>query len=198
MFVKPHNRFTVEFMYRDLPNIQYFEADDYGVNNFLEQNKISSNDVIVAGFYYRHPNAKEFDDSFYLQHNLPFIFRWEKFYVERDLSSEIKLFENFNVKENEYVFIHDDHNRGFKINESKIVNKNLPIIRPINGLTNNVFDYCYLMENSIESHFIDSSFRLIFDSLKLRNTNLFYHINLLNGIKKDNTISQSFLNFNII
>jgi hypothetical protein len=109
------------------------------------------------------------------------------------------LFSKFNVKENEYVFIHDDSSRGFIIDEKNVVNKNLKIIRPVAGYTNNVFDYCYLMQNSLESHFIDSSFRLIFDSLKLRNTNLFYHLRLMNGKIKDvNTYSQSFLNFKII
>ena len=198
LFVKPHNKLTVEFMYRDLPNLEFYEGDDNEVTNFINRNGIPQEDLIVAGFYYRHPNAKEFDDSFYLQHNIPFFKRWENFYVDRDLESEMKLFKQFGLEENKYVFIHDDINRGYRINEEKIVNKDLPIIRPVHGLTNNVFDYCYLMKNSLESHFIDSSFRLIFDSLKLRNTNIFYHINLVGGVLKDNTKSQSFLNFEIV
>jgi hypothetical protein len=198
LFVKPHNRSTVEFMYRDLKNLSFIEGDDEFVNNFLKNNQIKREDIIVAGFY-NHPNAKEFDETFYLQNNLPFILRWEKFYVNRDLEKEKSIFEKYNVTEDEYIFIHDDKDRGFIIDEKKILHKDLPIVRPIPGLTNNVFDYCYLMKNSIESHFIDSSFRLVFDSLKLRNTYIFYHINLLNGVIKDkNTKSQSFLDFILI
>jgi len=40
------------------------------------------------------------------------------------------------------------------------------------------------MEKSVESHFIDSSFRLIFDSFQLRNTNIFFHINLKKGVNR--------------
>jgi hypothetical protein len=198
MFVKPHNLNTVKFMYKDLKNLFFLESDDFGVNDFFIKNQIKDSDKIIAGFY-RVPGSLQFDDSFYLQNNLPFKNRWENFYVERNMEKEKEIFNHFNVKENEYIFLHEDLSRGFKINRNHITNKNLKIIEPKKGLTENIFDYCYLMENSIESHFIDSSFRLIFDSLKLRNTNIFYHINLMDGIIKDpNTYSQSFLNFKII
>jgi hypothetical protein len=88
------------------------------------------------------------------------------------------------------------------IDEDLIVNKNLKIVRPIHGYTNNVFDYCYLMEHSAESHFIDSSFRLIFDSLKLRNSNIFYHLKMKNNIRRNgdsfSDASPGYLNFKII
>jgi hypothetical protein len=200
MFVKPHNRKTVEFMYRDLQNLSFMEFDDWQVNEFFSKNNIPDKDKIIAGFY-THPDSKSFEESFYLQNNLPISTRWENFYVERNYDSEKKLFDKFNVKENEYVFIHDDKNRGYVIDENLVVNKNLKIIRPVHGYTDNVFDYCYLMEHSLESHFIDSSFRLIFDGMKLRNTNIFYHIKMLNGSRR-NTSNWSdarcnYLNFTI-
>lgn len=197
MFVKEHNLETVKFMYKDLPNLGFIIGDDNFVGDYLSNNKIQNDDIIIAGFS-SHPKAKSFDEVFYLQNNVPLINRWLNFKVDRDYESEMGLFSKYNVKEGEYVFIHDDNSRGFIVDEDLIINKNLPIIRPIVGLTNNAFDYCYLMKNSLESHFIDSSFRLIFDSLKLRNTNIFYHINLVGGVLKDNTKSQSFLNFKII
>jgi hypothetical protein len=167
-------------------------------NNFIKKNNLTSNDLIIAGFY-RHPLSKEFDDSFYLQNNVDFNERWSNFKCERDIEKEKELFKKFNVRENEYVFLHDDISRNYEIDRLNVINKNLKIITPKKGLTDNVFDYCYLMQNSIESHFIDSSFKLIFDSLKLRNTNLFYHINLKNNVIKDSqTKSQSILNFKII
>jgi hypothetical protein len=188
-------------MYRDLKNVKFIEGDDEFVYNFLRFNNINQKDIIIAGFY-NHPNAKQFDESFYLQNNIPFIYRWEKFKVDRNLESEINLFSKFKVKENEYVFIHDDSSRNYIIDENHIINKNLQIIRPIKGYTDNIFDYCYLMQNSVESHFIDSSFRLIFDSLKLRNSNIFYHLLMKNGNRRNNDFyydaSSGFLNFNII
>jgi hypothetical protein len=154
---------------------------------------------VIYAFYYGNrlesDTFKYFDDSFYLQNNIPFANRWLNFHVERDLDSEQELFKQYDIKEGEYVFIHDDESRNFNIDESYIINKNLPIIRPKQSLTKNIFDYCYLMENSVESHFIDSSFKLIFDSLKLRNDNIFFHVKLKNGVIKDSTVSQSILNF---
>ena len=42
---------------------------------------VNINDLIVAGFW-RHPDAKEFDESFYLQNNLLFQYEISKFDIE--------------------------------------------------------------------------------------------------------------------
>jgi hypothetical protein len=228
LFVKPHNKRSVAFMYKDLPQITFHEADDTMVRRFLKKNRIDSSDIIFAGspellasatrrllaalkrrLFASHQyhlssiesydHNKHFDTLFYSQHNIPFSARWQNFFVERDVSAELKLFDTFGVVENNYVFVHDDHSRGYCIDENYIINRDLPIIRPNRELTDNAFDYCYLMQHSIESHFMDSSFRLIFDSLKLRNTNIFYHIHLRGKVVKDPTThSHSILNFTII
>ena len=201
LFVKKHNIKTVSFMLRDLNNVIIEEADDLKAQKIVNLN--FKNSIIIGFCNFPYPGAKQFDDSFYLQHGIDFNKRWSNFICDRDISSEKVIFKKFGVKEGEYIFIHDDKDRGYQIDESYIVNKELPIIRPnikINGsyLSDNSFDYCYLMQHSKESHFIDSSFRLIFDSYSLRNENIFYHINLINGVKKDNTYSQSKLDFKII
>jgi hypothetical protein len=183
IFVKPHNLETVKFMYRDLNNLNFIESNDEQTISYIKNNNILDQDLILAGFV-QHPLADDFDDSFYLQNNIPFEYRWSKFKCDRDLHKEKALFNKFNVKENEYVFLHDDISRNYEIDTSYVINKDLPIIRPIKGYTENSFDYCYLMQNSIESHFIDSSFRLIFDSLQLRDSNIFFHINLKNNINR--------------
>jgi len=183
MFVKLHNLETVKFMYRDLDNLNFIESNDGQAISYIKNNNILEQNLILAGFS-QHPLADDFDDSFYLQNNTPFEYRWSKFKCDRDLGKEKALFHKFNVKENEYVFVHDDISRNYEIDTSYIINKNLPIIKPIKGYTENSFDYCYLMQNSVESHFIDSSFRLIFDSLQLRDSNIFFHINLKNSINR--------------
>lgn len=203
LFVKSHNYETVKFMYRDLDNLSYILGEDEFVVNYLRNNNIKQEDVFVAGFY-NHPQSNYFDESFYLQNNIPFVNRWTKFKVDRDMDAEMKLFEKFEVKEGEYVFVHDDISRSLQIDEELIKRKDLPIIRPKQGLTSNVFDYCYLMQNSVESHFIDSSFRLIFDSLQLRNTEIYYHLKLKNGVYRNGGKNRredarnSILNFEII
>jgi hypothetical protein len=204
LFVKPQYIESVSFMYKDLHNLNLIPVkDDYAVVNYLKSNDIKDASITCYGGtpfgYYKHPLSKEFDDSFYLQNNLSFDKRWTDFKCSRYIKREMELFNKYGVKEGEYVFLHEDVSRGFKIDRNKIIRKDLPIIEPKSELTNNVFDYTYLMSMSYESHFIDSSFRLIFDSYKLRTTNIFYHINLLDGVIKDNTTkSQSNLNFTII
>jgi len=197
MFVKEHNLDSVRFMYKDLKNLVFLVGDDDFARNFIHVNNISKENLIIAGFG-RHPNSKEFDDSFYLQNNLPFKYRWDKFYVERDYESEKKIFKMYDVNENDYVFVHDDNKRNININNTKIVNKNLKVIKPNKKLTSNIFDYCYLMENSAELHFIDSSFRLLYDSLLNQKENLFYHVNYDGVIRDITTKSQSKLIYNIL
>jgi Cft2 family RNA processing exonuclease len=201
LFVKKQNITTVKFMLRDLKNLNIQEVEDDN-----EVIKILSGNIqktIIIGFCsLPYPGAKDFDDSFYLQHGIDFEKRWSGFICDRNLKSERILFEKFGVKEGEYVFVHDDVERGYEIDESYIINKDLPIIRPNKKidnyyLSNNSFDYCYLMQHSKESHFIDSSFRLIFDSLELRNDNIFFHVNLKNGINRG-YLPHSKLNFKII
>jgi len=183
MFVMPHNLESVQFMYRDLENLDFIEANDQQAVAYLKNNNVLNSEVILAGFY-RHPAAEDFDDSFYLQNNVPFEYRWSKFRCDRSPDREKTLFDKFNVKENEYVFLHDDVSRNYEIDSKYICNKDLPIVRPIKGYTENIFDYCYLMQNSAEAHFIDSSFRLIFDSFTLKDSNIFFHQNLKNRIHR--------------
>lgn len=199
LFVKHHNIETVSFMIRDLSNVKiHCVNDDSDVLKYFISNSIIRESIITIGFCnIPLSGAEDFDDTFYVQHSIPFEKRWSSFKCERDIESEKTLFDKFGVKENEYVFIHDDKSRGYEIDESYIINNNLPIIRPIIGYTKNSFDYCYLMENSIESHFIDSSFRLIFDSLQLRNNNIFFHVNLKNAVNRG-YMPHSKLNFTII
>jgi hypothetical protein len=201
LFVKSRNLKSVSFMYRDLHNLSFLTSDDNDmdstVNFYIKEQEIKNCDVIKAGFY-KHPESKEFDDSFYLQNDLPFEYRWSKFFFERDIESEKNIFNNFGVTEGNYIFIHDDSDRGININESFILNKSLKVVRPIKGLTDNIFDYCYLMENSKEAHFIDSSFRLLFDSLQINNDDIFYHLSYQSVIRDYTTKSQSKLNFKIL
>jgi hypothetical protein len=200
MFVKSHNLHSVKFMYRDLSNLSFIEGDDSFAINFINKNKISEPNLIKIGFW-RHPNSKSFDESFYMQKNVSFDCRWDDFFITRDFDTEELLYKKFDIKKNEYIFIHDDTNRNYIIDEKYIINKNLKLVRPILGLTNNIFDYCKIIENSIEAHFIDSSFKLMCDSLSLKKERIFYHLKLSNNVKRnldefDNSISK--LNFEII
>lgn len=168
LFVKEHNLCSVKNMFIDLNNITYITGDDYYINRYCGEHEI---DLLKIGFEYTD-HRLNFDESFYNQLNINFNERWDLFYIKRNIDSEIKLFNKFNLKPNTYIFVHDDSDRGFNIN---IENNNMKIIRPIKGLTENIFDYLYLIENSAEIHCIDSSFRVLIDSINLKNDKIYFY-----------------------
>jgi hypothetical protein len=162
-------------MFRDLKNIEYLKIFN---DNDVEQSIANKSNVLRVGFHKLDVFNYKFDRSFYMGSNLDFTKRWTDFYIERDNYKEMELFKRFNVIENEYVLIHDDADRNYVINDiTEVRNKNIPIIRPNRSLTNNIFDYCYLIENAKELHCIDSTFKLIADSINIKSEQLFYHLN---------------------
>lgn len=195
MFVFERNMESVRFMYRDIQNLDFIPVNSWkDPDKYFAIKGIVEHDIIRIK--YNIGCGLEFDHYFYESMAVPFTYRWSQFYCERDLDREKALFKSFGIKEKEYVFIHDDSQRGFNIDESHIINKDLPIIRPDPSLTGNIFDYCYLMNFSAESHFIDSCFRLVYDSFALRGSNIFYHLKLKDDIIKDTyTKSDSQLPF---
>jgi hypothetical protein len=191
MFVKKVYQTSVEFMYKDLKNLKFiFVEGDEEVNYWLKLFQIKN--IIKIGFENLDLNIKDqyFDKAFYSQFNLPIETKWEKFYVERNLTKEKELFDSLNLKKGEYIFLHEDINRNFKIDRNLIQNKLLPIITP--HQTDNIF-YCYtVFENAAEIHCICSSFKHLADSLELNNNDLYYHISYIdNGEPRNLVISYN-------
>ena len=168
LFVKPENRASIEFMFKDLKNLFFIEGDDFFANNFL--NNIDEKDIYVIGFMYGEYKkwndfSKNFETVFYEQHNLDIQKKWDDFKCERDHKKELEIYNHFNLnKTGDYIFVHDDSR--FNIDPSKIKSE-LRIIKPIVGLTKNIFDYCMVIENAKEVHAIESSFAFIIDQMNL-------------------------------
>jgi len=160
-------------MYRDVVNLECLaEKDDRAVEAFIKANKIRS--LLKIGFA-KLDRRIRFDRSFYEQAGVDFAKRWTSFFVLRDQARERNLFNYFNLVENEYVFLHEDRERKFLIKREHIQNQQLRVVQPVKGLTGNIFDYCYVLQNAREIHCIDSSFRLLADSLELNSRLLFHH-----------------------
>lgn len=182
LFCKIINYNSVAFMYRDLHKLIVLPIPN---DNLVKKYVIGIKEeygLIKIGFEKRKLNEKYFDQDFYRIINIPFEHRWSKFFLKRDYESEKRLFNELNLTTREYVFIHDDSVRGFKIDRKYIVNKDLTIITP--HMTKNIFDWCMVLENAKELHCIDSSFRLIADSISLRTTDLFFHYSYINKDKR--------------
>jgi hypothetical protein len=94
------------------------------------------------------------------QAGIPFEKRWSDWKIDRDLSRE------FEPPKCEYAFVHEDTARGFCINgvDASIPN-HMAIVFAQKGRTDNLFDYCRLIEGATELHLIDSCFAILADSL---------------------------------
>ena len=200
-FCKPWDATSVKFMFRDVSNLEILELDDPGARKVVESQPLEQQ--VILGLHGPNPirpksfeTGSTFDELFYQQVGLDFNKRWSEFYVERDVKKEKEFFNTLNLTEGEYIFVHDDHSRGFRISDDRIVNKNLKVFRPSKELTDNVFDYCYLIENAKEIHCMDSTFKHITDSLNPSAEKLFYHI-AIRGVTPYN-ITKSRLNWEYV
>jgi hypothetical protein len=160
-------------MFRDDSNIKILPlTNDADVETYIRENNLY-NDLIKVGFdRLWSGNPKTFDIGFYNSVNIPFDYRFTKFKFERDYESEKKIIEELNPNNEEYVFVHDDINRGFSIDRSKI-RQDLKIIE--NNTKYNFFHMLGVIENSKESHLMQSSFKDLINSLSIDKPQFFYH-----------------------
>jgi len=170
MFVKSQYRISVEFMYRDIPNIKFLEADDNLARQILSN--VSQNDIILIGFIYQESWYKSFEVMFYQQHSVPLNSKWDNFGCHRDKIKELELFEKLDINPNEeYIFVHDDERYRIDMNR---INSSCKIVKPIMGVIPNIFDYCSIIEKAKEVHTIESSFAFLIDNMGL-NQNFIIH-----------------------
>jgi hypothetical protein len=164
-----HNKESIEFMFRDINNLKVIGVNsDDSVRRFIENNNIPDENIHVAGVQYKSnwfSGSTSFEESFYLQNNLNLNLKWDSFNVVRDSGRESQLKEILNISDNsDFIFIHDD--TRFSIDDNKI-NSKFKKIRVNRGVTNNIFDYCSIIEQAKEVHVIESSFCFMIDLLKL-------------------------------
>lgn len=167
LFVKPHNFENVQYMYRDLKNIDYIIGDDSVAEKFITDNNITN--LLKIGFDkldYRY----KFDEAFYRQIGMDFEKKWTDFYLERNEKAEKEALKWFGFKEGEYIFINEDPSRGFTMGRYR---KDLPIINSNNPFP--LFDLCYVIENAAEIHLMESSIKCLVEHLDLKTDKLFYH-----------------------
>lgn len=173
LFVKNSYIGSVKFMYRDLDNLDFIIVEnDSEVESTLSNLDLEKNKIIIIGFSCLINNPIPFDQFFYLQMNIPFKNRWEKFYVVRDKDSEKKLYQKLNPNNEKFVLIHKDGSIPKRFNHEYPKNNYKKIY--VENITNNMFDFLLLAEKAEEIHCVQSSFECLVDSLDL-NKNLFHH-----------------------
>lgn len=172
LFCYNHNLENVLYMYRDLENLLVLgvnsdhEAATYAIENQL--------DYVQIGFSKLQKLMPElnFDKAFYKIAGLDFSIRFDEFYFERNLEQEQKVLEKLNPTKERYIFVHDDPDRGFSLDYTKI-NTEFKIIK--NDKSFKIFDYLMLLEGAEEIHFMQSSFKELICSYRMEKPKLYQH-----------------------
>ncbi len=115
----------------------------------------------------------KYERQFYNSAGLSLETLWGSFFVERDTAREQALSKKIQAT-GPYIFLHDDER--FPIDRTKI-HSTLSILEPKLELTDNIFDYCDVLERAEEIHVMDSSFMFLVDCLSYTNPQqrLFVH-----------------------
>jgi hypothetical protein len=175
LFCYKHFESNIKFMYRDLPNLHTIglssdvEVDEYIANNNL------FNQLIKIGFdksrALQH-QVETFDEGFYLAENLPFSIRFDEYFVKRDMDKEMELYQTLNPTDEDFIFVHEDPERGMFLDKSRI-RQDLKIIG--NDKKFLIFDYIYLLSKAKEVHVMQSSLKDMINSYSFPNTKCILH-----------------------
>lgn len=155
---KSANLPSVQFMLNGLTVAFLAVTNDEQVDRFTGIASMRGTEILKLGMFGEGFDGKRWDAAMFEQAGLPFEQRWTGFKVDRDLSRE------FEPPKEPYAFVHEDVQRGFVIRLARVP-KDIKLVYPVIGQTNNLFDYCRLIENATELHLIDSCFAILADSL---------------------------------
>lgn len=151
----PHNKESVKSFYINHPNINLVPDDYEGEWNirlgYYGDNKQISNESFIDWFY----RQTESDRSFFLEYS--------------PLKEASKRVGQHIVPVEDFIFVHDDPERGFNITN---INTKLRIIRPFKE--GSILRYASLIEKAKEIHVIDSSFFHLCEALPTTGK-LYYH-----------------------
>ena len=195
----------INYMYSDLNNLTIYPVKggaveginlidefyyDSDINNLLikcnttflpvSNSRTSYTNIFtnVAGVVANVINRSHYPKIFFDELELPYEFRYTKFKINRDYSSEDIIYNKLvNIVGNKYIVIIDDEKRNIVIDIRYITNE-YPIFKLGNNSINkderletvksdNIFNYIKLLENANEIHTIDSSIVLLIDALNL-------------------------------
>lgn len=155
---KAHNVPTVECMFSDLETVEVKSVKDD-----LEADKCAQEfeDDGIAEILRLSGSGDGFDKQFYDCAGVPFEERWTRFrwgtgrgYIEPPLKP--------------YSFVHEDAERGFRIDYARVGSWIPLIVRPNRVLGDgNLFAWTHVLDQAREIHCIPSAFSVLVDSIPL-------------------------------
>lgn len=167
----------IDWMYRDNDSIHVIGINekkrerkqvDKIIKNTL---KDKSNQFLRVGHeFYAKTSSHDPDLSvdicdirFYEQVGIPYSSRYTDCYWSRDLQEEERVYEKLTPKNSDYIFVHDDANRGHVITNEE-TRTQYPIVR--NDITESIFHLGLTLERAKEVHVMESSIRCMMEFLE--------------------------------
>ena len=175
LFCYSHYHDNVNYMYRDLDNLEIFTFDTEEESFlFVERNPTVKNSLLKVGFNKLDDCLKKmtFDEAFYYLAGLDFNVRFDEFYFERDLEKEEEVCKTLNPDNEKYIFVLDDPKRGYNIDMSKVTDE-YKIIH--NDYQFRMSDYIKLLENAEEIHMMQTGFLDLVNSYKMDKPKIYRH-----------------------
>ena len=179
IFCIPRYNTAVSFMLRDLPNVDLIMTKNHRRKQYYKLlhalHCTRRHYGRVVELYNDTETGIKAERQFYAYAGVPHEKKWSSFYVERDLQREQSFFNRV-VPAQPYIFMHDDSIYGSSIDPMKIPAA-LPVGRADPKLTDNIFDYCGVIEKAAQIHVVDSVFMFLVDCLPYANPGqkLFVH-----------------------
>lgn len=180
LFVKSTYYDMISYMYSDDDRIELIKIDPQLNENlqvFDYMQKIKDGKLLRIGFE-NYPHGKEIIENkncweyFYEQAKIPYEVKTNCFYIERNEEEEDRVFFKLNQNNEPYIFVHDDPEKGFVLDTSHLLNKNLKILK--NDKNENLFYFIKILENAEEIHCMESSFKSLIE-IYARTEKLFFH-----------------------
>ena len=165
---------TIKEMFGDVPGIKVLPVGNIYHVRFRQLlrglSKTGIYDILRLGGSNSNWRGDErgstrFDEMFYRQAGLDFSTRWTSFVSPKPVESGQKIMQDLGLSPGEYIFLHEDVSRDFKVNR-RYLNRDYPIFTPdlVKG-TVSFFDYYWLIRNAAEIHCIESSFSAFIESV---------------------------------
>lgn len=189
-FSKEKHSNTMRYMYRDEKRISIIsipkniseEKEKEYVNYILKSENVKN--YLEVGFN-NYPWGKELElqkgcaELFYDQVGIPFQKRFDEWFFKRDIKEEERLSKKLNPNNEEFIFVHDDKNRGFVVDEKKVLDNHEKTIRIVrNDMSENLFHFCKILEEAKEIHCMESSFKSLIEVLDVKGKCYFHNFRL--------------------
>ena len=198
---------NLDFMYRDDPRIELITipCDTYNTN--CDEAGLVHSDLRRRGINLKHHTAVDWmygnsgdfyrlgheylqhvwltrgsyvsnDQAFYLQAKVPYEYRFDKFFMRRNIDEEINIYKSLVDDGEEYVFVHNSTDKNIRWPQSlndfhgkKIYNNpNIPLVK-----------MGYLLENASEIYLTESSIRCMIEANLFNMTKPKLHMNMTRG-----------------